>query len=94
MDRKRIEGKNFDEERALYNEMHADVVRCNFAGPADGESVLKEARDITVSECTFSLRYSGMWLVFRRTVSRWTIRPELRSGMRSMVLSATARFTE
>ena len=62
MDRKRIEGKNFDEERALYNEMHADVVRCNFAGPADGESVLKEARDITVSECTFSLRYP-LWHV-------------------------------
>lgn len=60
--RKRIENGVFDQERALYHEMHADVVHCTFAGPADGESVLKEARDIRVSQTTFSLRYP-MWHV-------------------------------
>ena len=33
-----------------------------FAGPQDGESVLKEARNITVKDCSFSLRYP-LWHV-------------------------------
>lgn len=57
-----IEGQQFDEERALYNAQHTDVVNCLFAGPADGESVLKEARDIAVKGCRFSLRYP-LWHV-------------------------------
>ena len=36
-----IENQQFDEERALYNLREADVKNCIFAGPADGESVLK-----------------------------------------------------
>ncbi len=52
-----IQNKTYDEERALYHLEHADVVDCTFAGPADGESALKEARDVTVKNCTFSLRY-------------------------------------
>ena len=55
-------GKQFDEERALYNLRGADVVDCVFAGPADGESVLKEARDVNLSNCDFSLRYP-LWHV-------------------------------
>ena len=38
-----IANKQFDEERALYHLQDADVVECIFAGPADGESVLKES---------------------------------------------------
>ncbi|MGM9548707.1 MAG: DUF3737 family protein [Faecousia sp.] len=60
--RERIEGKQFDEERSLYHLTGADVVDCVFAGPADGESVLKEARDIHLENCGFSLRYP-MWHV-------------------------------
>ena len=60
--RDQICGKQFDEERALYYLQHADVVNCVFAGPADGESVLKEARDVGVIDCTFSLRYP-LWHV-------------------------------
>ncbi|MBO4746430.1 MAG: DUF3737 family protein [Clostridiales bacterium] len=78
MDRKRIEGKTFDEERALYNETHADVMCCTFAGPADGESVLKEARDITVNECTFSLRYP-LWHVIDFKVSNVTMDDKTRA---------------
>lgn len=51
------EAQNFDEERALYHQVNAVVRGCTFAGPADGESVLKECRDITVENCRFSLRY-------------------------------------
>ena len=56
-DRITIENRRFDEERALYNLHHVDVTRCVFAGPADGESALKEARDVRLADCRFSLRY-------------------------------------
>ena len=54
---KTIEGKTFDEERALYHLMNTRVERCTFAGPADGESALKETREVEVADCHFSLRY-------------------------------------
>ena len=57
-----IIGKQFDEERALYNLKSCDVENCIFAGPADGESVLKEARDVNLTNCDFSLRYP-LWHV-------------------------------
>lgn len=60
--RKCIENKQFDEERALYNLQNADVLDCIFAGEADGESVLKESRDINLKNCSFSLRYP-LWHV-------------------------------
>lgn len=49
-------GMTFDEERALYHTSGV-VENCIFAGPKDGESVLKECRDVTVKNCSFSLRY-------------------------------------
>ena len=52
-----ITNGQFDEERALYHLQHADVSECIFAGPADGESALKESRDVNLTKCTFSLRY-------------------------------------
>ncbi|MGN1153359.1 MAG: DUF3737 family protein [Candidatus Gastranaerophilaceae bacterium] len=57
-----IVNKIFDEERSLYNLQDAEVVECTFAGPADGESVLKECRRIKVDRCLFSLRYP-LWHV-------------------------------
>ena len=57
-----IENKQFDEERALYNIKNAIISDCIFAGPADGESALKEAVDITLNGCKFSLRYP-LWHV-------------------------------
>ncbi len=57
-----IENQVFDEERALYNLTDATVSNCKFAGPADGESVLKEARNIEVENTEFSLRYP-LWHV-------------------------------
>ncbi len=60
--RKQIAKRQFDEERALYNLQDAEVVDCIFAGPADGESALKESRDVRLKGCSFSLRYP-LWHV-------------------------------
>ncbi len=60
--REQICHRTFDEERALYHLTGADVRSCTFAGPADGESVLKEARDVALYDCDFSLRYP-LWHV-------------------------------
>ncbi len=57
MNRTTIQARQFDEERALYHLQHANVIDCVFAGPADGESALKEAREIGLKQCRFSLRY-------------------------------------
>ena len=53
----KIENQRYDEERALYNLKDTRVINCTFAGPADGESVLKEVRHISVEDTSFSLRY-------------------------------------
>lgn len=52
-----IVNKCFDEERALYAIKNSCVRACTFAGEADGESALKECRNIEIDECSFSLRY-------------------------------------
>ena len=52
-----VKNKTYDAERSLYNLCDSEVVNCIFAGPADGESVLKETRNVSVDCCSFSLRY-------------------------------------
>jgi len=53
----RFEGQTFDEERALYGLDGAMVVSCLFDGPEDGESALKECKDVNVKSSKFNLRY-------------------------------------
>lgn len=60
--REKISNQQYDEERALYHVQHTDLEDCIFAGPADGESSLKEAGDIGLKGCQFSLRYP-LWHV-------------------------------
>lgn len=52
-----IENKTFDTERALYGSDGVAVKNCAFDGPADGESALKESRNVQVESCFFNLRY-------------------------------------
>ena len=52
-----IENQTFDSERALYHLRNTLVKNCTFAGPADGESALKECGNIVIEDCAFSLRY-------------------------------------
>ena len=60
--RDKITGYTFDQERSLYGLKNTDVENCRFEGPADGESALKEARNIRLADCHFSLRYP-LWHV-------------------------------
>ena len=52
-----IENKTYDLERSLYNLKDTKVIKCIFKGKNDGESVLKEAKNIEIEKCIFSLRY-------------------------------------
>ena len=52
-----IENKTFDIERALYGSQNVLLNHCAFDGPADGESALKENRNVQVADCFFNLRY-------------------------------------
>ena len=54
---KTVENKIFDEERALYESSDITVKNCRFEGAADGESALKESRNIVVDGCFWNLRY-------------------------------------
>ena len=54
---KRIADQTYDNERALYNTRDALILSCRFEGPQDGESALKECRNINVDNCFFALRY-------------------------------------
>lgn len=62
------ENDTFDEERALYA-IHDSVVKnCRFCGPKDGESFLKETRNIEVRDCFMDLRYP-LWHVSSAEIS-------------------------
>ena len=52
-----IENKNFPEERALYGVNEVELKNCTFQGEEDGESALKEARNISLKDCYMDLRY-------------------------------------
>ena len=52
-----IENKTFDMERALYNSDGLLLKNCRFDGPVDGESALKESRNVELENCFFNLRY-------------------------------------
>lgn len=52
-----ITGENFDRERALYGSDGLILRHCSFDGPADGESALKESRNVEAEDCFFNLRY-------------------------------------
>lgn len=49
--------QTYEEERALYALRDAELRECLFDGPADGESALKECRNVRISDCRFALRY-------------------------------------
>lgn len=52
-----VENKTLDMERALYGSDGIVLKHCAFDGPADGESALKESRNMEVENCFFNLRY-------------------------------------
>ena len=74
------ENQTFDEERALYGSRGAEVVNCRFDGPADGESALKESRDVTVRDSFFNLRYP-FWHDTGLTISGSEMTPLCRAAL-------------
>ncbi|MDE7158536.1 MAG: DUF3737 family protein [Clostridiales bacterium] len=54
---KLIENKKFPCERDLYAADGVYLKNCAFEGEEDGESALKEARNVTAESCLFALRY-------------------------------------
>ncbi len=74
------ENKIYDEERALYNIEDSEVISCTFAGPADGESALKECNNIKVDSCLFELRYP-FWHVSNAKISNVTMTDTCRAAL-------------
>ena len=54
---KTYKNEQHDEERALYGLDGLEIINCKFDGPADGESAMKEAKNIEAKDCYFNLRY-------------------------------------
>lgn len=52
-----IENITFSSERALYNSDNLKLICCRFQGEEDGESALKESRNIELENCFMDLRY-------------------------------------
>lgn len=74
------ENQTFDQERALYGLRGASVISCRFEGPADGESALKECRDITVKDSDFRLRYP-FWHVTHAQIERCRMTEDCRAAL-------------
>ena len=75
-----VSHQTLDEERALYGLQNAWVEDVTFAGPADGESALKECRDIDVTRCQFDLRYP-FWHTEGFSVSESSLSETCRAAM-------------
>lgn len=56
-EKKSLKNCVFDEERALYALCNAVVENCSFEGAADGESAMKECKNIEIKNGKFCLRY-------------------------------------
>jgi len=75
-----IENKTFDAERALYGSDGVSLKNCRFEGPADGESALKESRNIEVADSFFALRYP-FWHDDNLTVDRCELTETCRAAL-------------
>jgi len=76
----KIENKTFDEERSLYASKDAIVNNCRIDGPADGESSLKEARNVKVKNSYFNLRYP-FWHDDKLSVDNCELTPLCRAAL-------------
>lgn len=75
-----IKGGTYDEERAFYGRSHLILSHCQFDGPADGESAVKEARDIIVKDSWLNLRYP-FWHDQGLSIDRCELTPLCRAAL-------------
>ncbi len=76
----RINGKTFDEERALYGLHNAEIADTKFSGPADGESALKECGNLVARGCDFRLRYP-LWHVTNAEIENCSMADTCRAAL-------------
>lgn len=69
-----------DKERAFYASRDVALDFCRFEGAADGESALKESRDLTLSDCFFALRYP-LWHVENCSLRRCEMTETCRAAL-------------
>lgn len=69
-----------DEERALYGVKDAIIKKCSFDGPLDGESAIKECKNIEVDECYFNLRYP-FWHVDKAVIKNSEMTENCRAAL-------------
>lgn len=72
--------ENHDEERAFYGLRQAELHNCLFAGPADGESALKETADLEIDNCDFRLRYP-LWHSKRAQIANCRLTESCRAAL-------------
>lgn len=77
---KEIRGKNFPNERDLYGAEDISLVDCTFQGVEDGESALKEARNVSLKNCFMDLRYP-LWHDGGVTLSGCTMSENCRAAL-------------
>lgn len=78
--KKEIRDVTLDKERALYNLTDALVDNVRIKGPADGESALKEARNVKVTNSSFSLRYP-FWHITNFEIDNCTMDEGVRAAL-------------
>lgn len=75
-----IENQAYDMERALYGQQDLILKNCAFDGPADGESALKECRNIQAEHCLCKLRYP-FWHDHNLRLSQCELTPACRAAL-------------
>ena len=69
-----------DEERSLYNIRNSEFVNCKFDGPKDGESALKECKNVKIENCYFNLRYP-IWHVKKTIINKSIMTENCRAAL-------------
>ena len=73
----KISQKHFKEERSLFSSKELEIEECTFS---DGESPLKESRDLLLNKCTFEWKYP-LWYCHKVAVKDSTFKETARSGI-------------
>ncbi len=75
-----FDNQTLDQERALYGTRDAHVKNCRFSGPADGESAVKQCRDVRLEGCLMNLRYP-FWNDERLVISNCELTSSCRAAI-------------
>lgn len=78
--RELLKDKTFSEERALYNSKNIHLINCKFQGEEDGESALKESRNIIIEDTLMDLRYP-LWHDYKVALIKVTMTSNCRAAL-------------